>query len=242
MTAHDVESTSEQASDLGSYDTVRKPFDRAEVVPTWWSCREKRRNEKGGGGMKDTRSVAESASKTGANMKWYALRTCSRSERIVRDQLAEHGIDALLPLVRRVSPWKERKKVIEWPVFPGYCFARCTVDQCLIVRKWPGVVEIVGTGKGWPEPIPDSEILAVQRVIAIHGQLGQYDAHPNLDEGMIVQVSGGPLRGIQGRLVRRHHGWRLVIPIHLIHQAVAVQIAADNIIPIERHIGMRTVA
>lgn len=52
-------------------------------------------------------------------LRWYALRTRSRHEKIVRDQLASQGIEPLLPTVKRLSQWKDRKKEIEVPLFWG---------------------------------------------------------------------------------------------------------------------------
>lgn len=45
--------------------------------------------------------------------RWYALRTKSRHEKLVRDQLDKRGIEPLLPTVKRLSQWKDRKKEIE---------------------------------------------------------------------------------------------------------------------------------
>jgi hypothetical protein len=56
--------------------------------------------------------------------RWFAVWTRSRHERAVFEQLTERGIEAFLPTTPRWSRWKDRKKKIEWPLFPGYCFAR----------------------------------------------------------------------------------------------------------------------
>ena len=57
--------------------------------------------------------------------------TRSRHERAVFEQLAERGIEAFLPTTPRWSRWKDRKKKIDWPLFPGYCFARFDAgDAC----------------------------------------------------------------------------------------------------------------
>ena len=50
--------------------------------------------------------------------------TPSRHEQVVREQLERKHIDAFLPTITRWSRWKDRKKKIDWPLFPGYCFAR----------------------------------------------------------------------------------------------------------------------
>jgi transcription antitermination factor NusG len=43
---------------------------------------------------------------------------------VVRDQLEKKAIPAFLPTIPKWSRWKDRKKKIDWPLFPGYCFAR----------------------------------------------------------------------------------------------------------------------
>ena len=51
--------------------------------------------------------------------QWYAVRTRSRHEKLVRDQLEKQGIEPLLPTVKRLSQWKDRKKEIEVPKKKG---------------------------------------------------------------------------------------------------------------------------
>ena len=161
---------------------------------------------------------------------WFAIRTRSRSEKIVRDQLARREIEEYLPLVKRISYWKDRKKVIEWPLFQGYCFAKFCNEQGLTVLQTPGVVEIVGSGHS-PEPILEEEILALQHVM---GHPRPCESHPYLEEGMSVSVTRGPFEGIKGTLVRKRDGYRLVLSIRLIRQSVAVHIDADDVMPIDK--------
>src|SRR5437899_4605578 len=110
--------------------------------------------------------------------RWYALRTRSRHEKIVRDQLVSHGIEPLLPTVKRLSQWKDRKKEIEVPLFSGYCFAHFPWPERTAVLTVSGVVEIVGSGSR-PEPIPDDEISALKLLMA---STLPYDAYPYLHE------------------------------------------------------------
>jgi transcriptional antiterminator NusG len=111
-------------------------------------------------------------------LRWYALRTKSRHEKIVRGQLANQGIEPLLPTVKRLSQWKDRKKEIEVPLFSGYCFVRFTSEQKLPVLKTIGVVDIVGASN-CPEPIPDEEIAAIRTLMT---SVLPYDPHPYLHE------------------------------------------------------------
>ena len=157
--------------------------------------------------------------------RWYALRTKSRHEKLVRDRLAGLGIEQLLPTVKRLSQWKDRKKEIEVPLFSGYCFVRFAWPDRNPVLKVSGVVEIVGSGQH-PEPIPEDEIAALKTLIST---VLPYDAHPYLREGMTVEVVRGPLQGVRGILLRKDKRHRLVIAVHLIQQAAAVEIDAADI-------------
>ncbi|HET9607372.1 MAG TPA: UpxY family transcription antiterminator [Nitrospira sp.] len=163
------------------------------------------------------------------SLHWYALRTRSRHEKLVRDQLAQQGIEPLLPTVKRLNQWKDRKKEVEVPLFSGYCFVRFTSDQKLPVLKTVGVVDIVGGGQR-PEPIPDEEITAIQTLIA---SVLPYDPHPYLQEGMKVEVIRGPLQGLQGILLRKEKRHRLILGVRLIQQAAAVEIDTADVVPIQ---------
>jgi len=146
----------------------------------------------------------------------------------VRDQLANQGIEPLLPTVKRLSQWKDRKKEVEVPLFSGYCFVRFTMDQKLPVLKTVGVVDIVGSGQQ-PEPIPDEEIAAIQTLMT---SVLPYDPHPYLHEGMMVEVIKGPLQGVRGILLRKEKRHRLVLGVRLIQQAAAVEIDIRDVVPV----------
>lgn len=160
--------------------------------------------------------------------RWYALRTRSRHEKQVRDRLVSRGVEQLLPTLKRVSQWKDRKKAIEVPLFSGYCFARFIWQERLSVLKVDGVVQIVGNGY-LPEPVEDEEIDALKKLM---GGTLSYDAHPYLHQGMTVEVVRGPLEGVKGILLRKEKHYRLVISVHLIKQAAAVEIDAADVVPV----------
>jgi transcription antitermination factor NusG len=147
----------------------------------------------------------------------------------VREQLlARPGVEVFLPLWARWSRWKDRKKRVEFPLFPGYCFARLEYGDRLLVLKAVGVVDLLGMN-GHPEPIPESEIAAVQRLV---DSSLPYDPHPYLAEGMEVEVVRGPMSGVRGRLVRKERYARLVISVNLIRQSAAVEIDAADVAPV----------
>ena len=72
-------------------------------------------------------------------MNWFAVWTRSRHEHVVQDHRARRDIEVFLPTIIRWSRWKDRKKQITWPLFPGYCFD--LIGQAVRVEVDAGAVK-----------------------------------------------------------------------------------------------------
>jgi transcription antitermination factor NusG len=173
----------------------------------------------------DAQVLAWTAPDAAVRPSWFAVWTRSRHESRVVQQLQQKGIESFLPTITRWSRWKDRKKRIDWPLFPGYCFARFDARVALPVLTCSGVVSLVSCD-GTPASIPDEEIEHVR--VLVTSEL-QYDPCPLIHEGMAVRVVSGPLRGVRGRLVRKGAHARLVLAVDLIGQAVSVEIDAADV-------------
>lgn len=161
-----------------------------------------------------------------SDFQWYAVWTRSRHEQVVREQLERKQFDAFLPTITRWSRWKDRKKKIDWPLFPGYCFVRFDPADTLPILKCSGVVSIVSF-EGKPAPIPEYELDSIRLLV---GSELQYDPCPLIREGMMVEVVSGPLKGVIGRLMRKDtQKARLVLSVDLIGQAVSVEVDAADV-------------
>jgi transcription antitermination factor NusG len=145
----------------------------------------------------------------------------------VSSTLTEKGIENYLPMFREVHQWRDRRKLIDLPLFLGYLFAH--MEDCrqarLDVLRSNGVVNILGHGETI-EPVPASEIEAVRQLLntSVHPQ-----AHPLLQEGAWVRVKRGPLRNLEGLLVRVKNHTRLVLSITLLSQSVSAEIDASDV-------------
>jgi transcription antitermination factor NusG len=161
-------------------------------------------------------------------LSWFAVVTRSRHERKVHDQLQSREVESFLPCVQRWSRWRDRRKLIEWPLFPGYCFVRCSSRNVRPVLACRGVVHLVSFAAR-PTPVPDHEIDGIRRLL--DSRL-PHDPCPFIDVGMWVQVVYGPLRGVHGRLVRKDHSTTLVVAIEMLGRALSVQIDAADVKPL----------
>src|SRR5437879_7959122 len=126
-------------------------------------------------------TVAEPATLPGL-LRWHAIYTCSRHEKSVSRQLRQKQIDCFLPLYRSVRNWKDRRKELEMPLFPGYVFVRFVAKDRLRVLTSPGVVQLVSFG-GVPVPLSDAELEALRKGLSCRARL---EPHPYLKVGRRV--------------------------------------------------------
>jgi transcription antitermination factor NusG len=161
---------------------------------------------------------------------WYALYTRSRHEKKLLTELTDRSIDVFLPMREVLSRWKDRKKRIWLPLFPGYIFVRQvdTPENRFRVLNLPGAVRFVGH-EGHAERIPDDQIEAVRRFLETKIAI---DPYPYIRVGQRVEIIAGPLKGIQGILVQKKGRFRFVLRVDLIRQAVSIEIDASDIRPI----------
>lgn len=161
--------------------------------------------------------------------RWYALYTRPRHEKAVAEQLARRQVETFLPVREVLSRWKDRRKLVQLPLFPGYVFTRTTLARKRDVVSADGVVFMVGF-HGVPVPIPDEQIEAVREICLTKLPC---DPYPYLTEGRWVRVIRGPLGGLTGILVRKKSKHRLVVSIDILQKSVSVEIDADSAVPLD---------
>jgi transcription antitermination factor NusG len=161
---------------------------------------------------------------------WYAVCTRSRFEKKLLWELTERSVDVFLPMREILSRWKDRKKRIWVPLFPGYIFINHinTPENRYRVLNVPGAVRFVSIN-GRAEPVPEYQIDAVRRFLEADIAV---DPYPYMQVGRRVEIIAGPLKGIQGILVQKKGRFRFVLKVDLIQQAVSVEIDASDIRPL----------
>jgi len=152
--------------------------------------------------------------------RWYAAYTSPRHEKWVAGQMDDNRIECFLPTYRSVRRWKDRRKQLDLPLFPGYVFVRIPLKDRLQVLRLPGVVQLVSF-QGKPAPLPQREIDALRHGTLAHAELAP---HPYLKVGRRVRICSGPMMGVEGILTRRKDSFRVVIAIELIMRSVALEV------------------
>jgi transcription termination/antitermination protein NusG len=162
--------------------------------------------------------------------KWHALWTRSHCEQLVHDQLAAKKFDLFLP---KINVWSRRaglRCLTQVPLFPGYLFVRRAMDKRSYTEicKARGLVRILGERWDRLAVIPEGEIMGVQKVLSSEHQAVP---HSFVREGQRVRITRGPLKDVEGILLRNKPDKGLfVVSIDLLQRSVAVEIDCTQVV------------
>jgi transcription antitermination factor NusG len=132
--------------------------------------------------------------------RWFAVRTRARCEKFVQRSLAKKGIYAYVPLLRVLRRYTRSTRLTEKPIISGYVFVKITRTEYLPVLQTENAVGFVQFNKDLLA-IPEAEIDLLRR-IALEDDLDVTVVPGILAEGDSVEISGGALTGLRGRIVK----------------------------------------
>ena len=163
------------------------------------------------------------------NYNWYAIRVKSRSEKRVYTDLTEQGIEAYLPLQKKLRQWSDRKKWVEMPLISGYVFVYISRKEYEIVLRVFNVVSYIYF-EGKAAVIREEDINLLKRM------LGQVDVELEITEeqfkpGQKVEIIAGPLLGVIGELIEFKGKNKVALRIPPLGYTVLIEAPGKNIAP-----------
>ncbi len=161
------------------------------------------------------------------NGRWWVAHTKSRNEKAFAWNLNRWQIPYFLPLVEKISKNKNRTFKSLMPLFSGYVFF-CGSDEqrymALTTNRVANIIEVV------------DQPLLVQELTQIHVAMNSgvpMDTHPYIKEGQRCRVSGGPLMGCEGIIVKKLKVTKILLNVDILGQAAAVEIHPDLLEPLD---------
>lgn len=161
--------------------------------------------------------------------RWFAVYTTCRHEKRIAQHLQQREIEHYLPLYRADRKWRDGSKVtLELPLFPSYIFVRIKRSERVSVLGVPGALSVVGGTGGEPAPVPDSAIEALRTGLLEHN----VEPHPLLRVGQTARIRSGAFTGMEGVIVRKKSGFRVVLTLEQIMQSIAVEVDEGDLEPL----------
>jgi transcription termination/antitermination protein NusG len=155
--------------------------------------------------------------------RWFVIHTKPRWEKKFADYCYKREINYYLPLQKSIKEYGKRKVVFTKPLFPGYTFVKCTLSDKSILLRSGSVVRFI--------KVPDEKELLTD-LKNIYDTLS-YDVpvkpHAYVKEGYTVKINKGPYVGVEGIVLDADNPTEVIIGIHLIQQAVCIQVSPTDI-------------
>ncbi|MBQ4205691.1 MAG: UpxY family transcription antiterminator [Bacteroidales bacterium] len=160
--------------------------------------------------------------------RWYAVYVKSRYEKKTSKLLEDRHIEVYLPLLNRLKQWSDRKKMVEEPLFKSYIFVRTDLKNYYDILNTPGVVRFIGF-EGKPVPVPYNQIVAVRQFVGENDGTSDLDELQNLQEGQLVEIVYGEMKGLVGRLVSFNGKQRLIVDIESVGRSIPINISRSQV-------------
>ncbi len=153
--------------------------------------------------------------------RWFAVYTRYKREKVVLKALEQLGIEAYLPLQKVTRVYTRKIKKLELPLINCYIFVRIIKSQYVPVLEIPEVVRFVRIRKNLLA-IPDEEINVLRRVV---GEIDVIESEPlSYRPGDRVEIIGGNLTGIKGKLVEINAKDKVIIDLDTIGYSLIMEV------------------
>lgn len=161
----------------------------------------------------------------GADKKrsWYVAHVKSRREKALAVFLCRWGIAYYLPLINKRQTSSRRIRYSLVPVFPGYVFVYADLDGRYNALRSNHISRMIA--------VEDPDML-LQELNQIHRVLhAQQPVYPVefVTVGRRVRVTKGPMKDVEGIVMRKDKKYRLVLNVTSIAQSVSLEIDADMV-------------
>ena len=173
--------------------------------------------------IEDREDAVQNSFSREVELPWFALKVRTRSEPVAVSALRNRGYDPFCPTYPERRPCKDRVKVIDNAIFPGYLFCQFDIRHKVSVISSHSVEYLVAVG-GIPSEIPEKEICNIRRAVEAGAR-----PTPYFEVGQRVRVEFGSLAGVEGILLRCSSGNRLIISIDLLQRSVSLEVSREQV-------------
>jgi transcriptional antiterminator RfaH len=161
----------------------------------------------------------------GSDLQWWVLHTRPRAEKTLARKLLRQSIAFFLPVQKRQWRHRGRLQCSYVPLFPGYVFLHG--DRHALLRAVATNLVV--------------KVLTVEQQSQLHTDLGRIyyliatgaplTPEDQLQPGTVVEITRGPLTGLQGKILRRGKQLRFIVEVQFLERGVSVEIESGMIQP-----------
>jgi len=129
---------------------------------------------------------------------------------------------------KKLRQWKDRKKIVEMPLLPGYCFVHISrVDYDRVLHNKNVISYVIFERKA--AIVPDNQIERIREMVE-QSLFPVEVSFENFISGRQVEIIVPPLTGLRGELVKTHGNNRFILRIGSLGINFMLDIPADGIV------------
>ena len=154
---------------------------------------------------------------------WLVVHVLARCEKKVREWATREGISSELPTYRTVHRYRGKVVHFDKVLFPGYLFLRASASLSQKISQHNQVARVLVP--------PDMEEFHRQISDILKAIDSGIDLRPvsGIQPGVLVAITGGPLRGMEGLVERREGPLDVVLRLDFIGQAASIRMAQVDV-------------
>lgn len=153
--------------------------------------------------------------------KWFAIKTKYKAEKQVVQQLINRKVDAYIPLVNRKKKYGKKVKTYQIPLIYNYVFVRINTSKYITVLEQQFVYEFVKQGRHLVS-IPEFEMEMLKKIVG--DDYKAVLANTDFVIGDLVEVIGGNLTGLTGRLIANNSKHNMLVELENIGYQFQIEI------------------
>ena len=155
--------------------------------------------------------------------RWFAIYTRFKREKVVLEELKRKGIEAYLPLQKKVRIYGKRKRISELPLFNCYLFVKITKSEYVSVLEVENVLQFIKFSKNLLA-IPEREIEIIKNIIGENMPVRVREKR--FVAGDAVVITRGNLTGIKGKLLEKRSKGNVLVELD--HIGFTLQLTMDE--------------
>jgi transcriptional antiterminator RfaH len=164
------------------------------------------------------------------NEGWYLIYTKPKHEKRVAENLTDANLTYLLPTIKKLRVWSDRRKYIDTPLFPSYVFAYLkNMEDYYQGLNAEGALYFVKFDKKVvrvKETIIDSIRLLVDQGTDIEVNNDYFRP------GQQLQIYEGPLTGLTGEVVQVNGKEKILVRVHLLQRNLLATLPVRAVQPV----------
>ena len=139
------------------------------------------------------------------------------------EELQRKGIEAYLPLQKKVRVYGKRRRIVELPLFNCYLFVKIKKEEYVPVLEIENVLHFIKFSKNLLA-IPDQEIEIIKNIIGEN--IPVRIREKGFVKGDTVIITRGNLTGIQGKFLEKRSKGNVLVELD--HVGFTLQLTMDK--------------